>query len=70
VHVAARLAVWFLGGVGLALAMYLTASALVNVRSIPPMSFVIGGLGFVGIELVAHLGLQLRGRPSFHNGRG
>jgi len=30
----------------------------------------IGGLAFVGIELIAHFVLQLRGRPSFYNGRG
>ena len=30
----------------------------------------LGGLAFIGIELVAHLVLQLRGRPSFYNERG
>ena len=30
----------------------------------------VAGFAFIGIELVAHLGLQLRGRPSFFNGRG
>ena len=29
----------------------------------------LGGLAFIGIELLAHLLLQLRGRPSFYNGR-
>jgi len=31
---------------------------------------VLGGLAFIGIELVTHLVLQLRGRPSFYDGRG
>jgi hypothetical protein len=30
----------------------------------------LGGLVFIGIELVAHLVLRLRGRPNFYNGRG
>ncbi len=30
----------------------------------------LGGLAFIGIELVAHLALLLRGRPSFYDGRG
>jgi hypothetical protein len=30
----------------------------------------LGGLAFIGIELVAQLAPQLRGQPSFYNGRG
>jgi hypothetical protein len=30
----------------------------------------VGGVAFIGIELVVHLALQVRGRPSFYNGRG
>jgi hypothetical protein len=70
VQVWARLGVWFVGGIGLALGMALTAIALnefVPARW-PVLWF--GGLAFIGIELVAHLALQLRGRPSFYNGRG
>jgi hypothetical protein len=29
-----------------------------------------GGAGFIGVELIAQLVLQLRGRPSFYYGRG
>jgi hypothetical protein len=70
VQVAARLAVWFVGGAGLAVGMGLTAMALAGFR--PPRwpAWWLGGLVFMGIELVAHLALQLRGRPSFYNGRG
>jgi hypothetical protein len=34
------------------------------------LSWWLGGLGFVGIELVAHLVLMARGRPSFYDGLG
>jgi hypothetical protein len=73
VQVGARIGVWFVGGIGLALGMGLTAMAL---RFRPTRwgawgpAWWIGGLAFIGIELVAQLVLQLRGRPSFYNGRG
>jgi hypothetical protein len=70
VQVAARLAVWSVGGMGLAIGMRLTALALGSFRMARWPSWWIAGLAFIGIELVAHLALQLRGRPSFYNGRG
>jgi len=70
VQVAARLAVWFVGGAGLAIGMRLTAIALTHFRPARWPAWWIGGLAFIGIELVVHLALQLRGRPSFYNGRG
>ena len=70
VQVAARLAVWFVGGAGLALGMYLTAVTLAVPRPMQWPSLWIGGLAFIGLELMAQLFLQLRGRPSFYNGRG
>jgi hypothetical protein len=66
----ARMAVWFLGGAGLAIGMGLTATALGRLRAAHGPAWWIGGLAFIGIELVAHLVLQLRGQPSFYNGRG
>ncbi len=60
----ARLVVWFVGGTGLAACMALTAGP----GRWP--AWWVGGLAFIGIELVIHLALQLRGRPSFYNGRG
>jgi hypothetical protein len=69
-QIAARLGVWFAGGVGLALGVRLTAMAL---PGFPPghwPAWWLGGPAFIGIELLAHLALQLRGRPSFYNGRG
>jgi len=71
VQVGARVGVWFVGGVGLAIGMGLTARELAGFRpSHWPAWWWLGGLAFIGIELVAHLVLQLRGRPSFYNGRG
>lgn len=70
VQIFARLVVWFGGGVLLATGMYLTAMALAQ---FPPRrwpAWWIGGLAFIGVELVAQLALQLRGRPSFYNARG
>jgi len=70
VQVAARLATWFVGGIALALGMRLTAVALAGLRRPLWVAWWMAGLAFIGIELVAQLALQLRGRPSFFNGRG
>jgi hypothetical protein len=70
VQVAARLGVWFAGGTGLAVGMALTAMELAGFRPVHWPAWWLGGLAFIGIELVAHLVLQLRGQPSFYNGRG
>jgi hypothetical protein len=70
-QVSARIAVWFVGGGGLAIGMGLTAIALAGLRPAHwPAWWWLGGLAFIGIELATHLVLQLRGRPSFYNGRG
>jgi hypothetical protein len=69
-QVVARLAVWFVGGTVLALGMGLTALALAGFHSSQWPPWWTGGLAFIGVELVAQLVLQLRGRPSFYNGRG
>ena len=73
VRIAARLVVWFVGGVILALAMGLTARA-VGVHparwTVPGSALGLAGVGFIGIELVVHLVLQIIGQPSFYNGRG
>lgn len=70
VQVIARLAVWFAGGTVLAIGMGLTATALGGFRFLHWPTWWIGGLAFIGIELIAHLVLQARGRPCFYNGRG
>ncbi len=70
VQVAARVAVWFVGGTGLGIGIGLTAMALAGFRPTHWPAWWLGGLAFIGIELLAHLVLQLRERPSFYNGRG
>lgn len=50
--------------------MWLTAAALTGIRRPLVVAWWIAGLAFIGVELVAELALQLRGRPSFFNGRG
>jgi ABC-type uncharacterized transport system permease subunit len=70
VQVAARVGTWFLGGSGLALGMGVTAMALAGFRPAHWPRWWLGGVAFIAIELVAHLAMQLSGRPSFYNGRG
>jgi hypothetical protein len=70
VQILARLLVWFVGGVILALGMYVTAIAVIGPRPMRWPVLLIAGVAFIGIELIPHLFLQLRGRPSFYNGRG
>jgi hypothetical protein len=81
VQVLSRIAVWFVGGVVLTLGMGLTAMVLgfgpgqrfawgSHGSSTWSTVLLIGGLGFIVIELVVHLALQLRGCSSFYNGRG
>jgi hypothetical protein len=70
VQAGARVVVWFVAGTGLAVGMGLTAMELAGFRPARWPAWWLGGLAFIGIELVAHLVLQLRGRPSFYNGRG
>ena len=70
VQAAARVGVWFVGGIVLAIGLRLTAMALVRFRPAHWPAWWLGGLAFIGIELVAHLVLQLSARPSFYNGRG
>ncbi len=70
VQIAARIAVWFIGGIALTLGMNLTAIPLPGFRPLHWPACWLGGPAFIGIELVIHLALQLRRRPSFINGRG
>jgi hypothetical protein len=70
VRIAARIAVWFVGGVALAAGMWLTTAALPGLRAPRAAWWWLAGLAFVGVELAAHLAFQFRGRPSVFNGRG
>lgn len=70
VQAAVRFVVWFIGGMGLTLGVVLTAKMLGVFRPAWHHAWWLGGLAFIGIELVVHAVLQLRGRPNFYNGRG
>jgi|SRR6185437_6877650 len=69
-QIIARLATWFVGGTVLAIGMALTASVFSHFATALSSAWRFGGVAFIVIELVAHIPLQLRGRPSFYNGRG
>jgi hypothetical protein len=66
----ARLAVWFGGGILLAMGMQLTASLILQRGGMTWLTWARAGALFVAIELVAHAGLHRRGRPNFYDGRG
>jgi len=67
-QVMARLLVWFVAGVGFLFCVEQTAAALGRVPRWP--AWWIGGIGFIAVELVAHVFLAMRRRPSFYDGRG
>ena len=73
---AARLLVWFVGGVALGVGLWMSATALARASGrgwlVPTTrcAWWVCGLALVGIELVAHAALRLRGRPNFYDGRG
>lgn len=69
-QIVARVATWFAGGSVLALGMALTARVLAGIQRDQWPAWWLGGAAFIGLELLVHLVLQLRGRPSFYNGRG
>jgi hypothetical protein len=69
VHTLARIAVWFVGGVLLAVGMRFTAILLHAPRPLPVSAWWIGGFVFIALELVVHLALHARGRSSFYGGR-
>jgi hypothetical protein len=69
VQVLARLAVWTVGGVALALMMRVTAHALGG-PEIAWRTVLLGGMAFLAIELVVHAALAGRGQRSFYNGQG
>lgn len=70
VQIAARFAAWFAGGVVLSYAMLLSARLLTGTWPARPSPWWVAGLAFIGVELVAHLALHVRGRPSIYDGQG
>ena len=54
IQVVARIAVWFVGGMALALGARLTATLLLDHQSLAWLTWATAGTVFVAIELVAH----------------
>lgn len=69
IHALCRVGYWFLGGVVL-FAGALATRALLAARMPIPFSWWQAGMGFVGVELLVHLGLRARGQPNVYDGRG
>ena len=69
IQLGSRVAVWLVGGMVLMVGMVLTIMALGSRPTHWP-AWWLGGLVFIGVELIAHLALSLRGRPNFYDGRG
>jgi hypothetical protein len=65
-----RIALWFAGGIVLAAGVQLTARILFGHSRFVWLTWGVAGAVFVGVQLVAHAALHLRGRPSFYNGMG
>ena len=66
IQLAARVAMWFAGGVLLGYGAYQTA--VFAGLYVTWLLWWMTGIAFIAVELVAHIPLQLRGRPSFYNG--
>jgi hypothetical protein len=66
----ARVGIWFFGGCALAVGMVLTGRVVDGIRLSRWPAWWVAGVVFIGVELVAHAGLQARGRGSFFNSRG
>jgi hypothetical protein len=69
-RVVARVIAWLAGGALLALGLLATARFVFSTAPVRWPGLWFGAVAFVGIELLAHAMLQLRGAPSFYNQRG
>ncbi len=70
VQISARILVWFAGGVILETGMRVTAATVAGFRHARWPQWWVAGLAFTGVELIAHVALQMRRLPGFFNGRG
>ena len=68
-QVTARVLTWFAGGTLLLLGATTTARLLAH-TPLRLQPWWVGVAAFIGLELLVHVLLQLRGRPNFYNGRG
>ena len=67
---AARVAVWFLGGVALGGGVAASMRLVPVTRGLERPTWWAVGAAFVALELLVHLTLAVRGRPNFYNGAG
>lgn len=65
-----RLGMWFVAGTAFAFCMKWTAVQLGITSHAKSPVWWIAGLSFIGIELLAHLGLLLSGRRNFYSSTG
>jgi hypothetical protein len=65
----ARIASWFVGG-SLLYAGASATRAILTGRGFAPWPWWMAGIAFVGVELLVHLLLRVRGELSFYDGRG
>ena len=68
-QVTARVFTWFAGGTLLLVGATTTVRLLAGRALLLPLWWA-GGVGFIGLELLVHMLLGLRGRPNFYNGLG
>ncbi len=69
VQAVTRLIYWFAAG-SVLYAGAVATRAILTGRGLAPWPWWVGGIFFVGLELVVHLVLRARGLPSFYDGRG
>jgi hypothetical protein len=69
-QIAARIAVWFVGGIGLGIGIAATMQLSRFTRGVDLPPWWVAGLAFIAVEFVAHLPLAVRGRPNFYSGNG
>jgi hypothetical protein len=68
-QMAARVGVWFAGGA----ILYVLMAGSAHLLPLRPPHFTgwwFGGLLLIGVELLVHAGLALRGQPNFYQGLG
>jgi effector-binding domain-containing protein len=70
VQVGVRVGVWFIGGVVLGMGMKWTAVMMGAGWAARWMTWWMGGLGFIGVELVVHLVMWMRALRNFYEGTG
>lgn len=69
VQAVARIVYWFAGG-SVLYAGALATRAILTGHGAVPWPWWTGGVAFVGLELLIHLLLNARGKPSLYDGRG